>query len=174
MSSYTAEHSVAPEPSSVALYPWALSLNLVNSSLGARDIGTHLTRGYLAQIVVNYAVNVLKWEIPNKVPTYCYFKDGSNAWTSPEAKSYAIQSCQLGLMGLEMDYFQPYTEVTYAQLAIVLYRLLYDASYIGKQAPWELPLDTLMADGLFFSIDSPQESIVSVEFVLDLLMNISK
>jgi hypothetical protein len=90
---------------------------------------TLLTRGYLAQVVVDYAVNVLGWKIPNSLG-YCYFKDGANAYLSPSEKRYTVYACQLGLMGLDMDYFQPYTQVTQAQLAIVLYRLLYDPTYI--------------------------------------------
>jgi hypothetical protein len=59
-------------------------------------------------------------------------------------KEYATKACILGLMGNEMEYFQPYTTVTQAQLAIVLYRLLYDPSYIGKKTPRVLPLETLI------------------------------
>ena len=164
-SSWTTTPSVVPSS-----YPWATALNLVDPTLGAQQLGTNLTRGRLAQIVVSYATNVLHRQIPDKIPTYCYFKDGSNARSTPQEKVYAIQSCQIGLMGLSMDYYQPRTEVTQAQLAIVLYRLLYDPSYVGKQAPRKLPLDTLIADGLLQPTATPQTSVVTIEQTLSLLM----
>jgi hypothetical protein len=68
-----------------------------------------------------------------------------------------------------MEYFQPYTEVTQAQLAIILYRLLYDPTYIGQQAPRTLPLETLIADDLLEPIANPRESIVTEEVVVSIL-----
>ena len=134
------------------------------------SIDTPLTRGKLAEIVVDYALNTLHRDLPSTVPAFCYFKDGSSARASPQEKTYATQSCQLGLMGLGMDRFTPATKVTQAQLAIVLYRLLYDPTYVGGKAPRELPLQTLIADGLLDSIPKPRDTVVSVETAVSVLM----
>ncbi|MDR0860415.1 MAG: hypothetical protein LBO09_05615 [Candidatus Peribacteria bacterium] len=72
-------------------------------------------RQHLAKMVVNYALNALGWTLPEKVPAECHRKDGSNAWESQEMKDYAVKACSLGLMGIDMDYFQPYAQVSRAQ-----------------------------------------------------------
>jgi hypothetical protein len=84
-------------------------------------------------------------------------------------KEYANRACAFGLMGKGMEYFQPYTTITQAQLAIILYRLLYDPTYMGKKNPRVLPLETLIKEGLLESVAKPKESVVTEEVVASIL-----
>jgi hypothetical protein len=84
-------------------------------------------------------------------------------------KEYAIKACSLGLMGRDMEYFQPYTKITQEQLAIILYRLLYDATYVGKKEPRKMPLETLIADGVLEPVTNPKAYVVSEGVVASIL-----
>jgi hypothetical protein len=42
-----------------------------------------------------------------------------------------VKACQLGLMGMDMEYFQPYEKVSRAQFGTVLSRLLRKNTYAG-------------------------------------------
>ncbi|GHV20930.1 hypothetical protein FACS189428_0620 [Clostridia bacterium] len=94
-------------------------------------------------MVVNYALNALGWTLPEKVPSHCHRKDGSNAWESQEMKDYAVKACLLGLMGMDMNYFQPYTKVSRAQFGTVLSRLLYGNEYAGGKPYYAKHLQAL-------------------------------
>ena len=82
-------------------------------------------------MVVNYALNVLGRTLPEKVPSTCSRKDGNNARESEEIKDYAVKSCSLGLMGIDMEYFQPNALVSRAQFGTILSRLLRQNTYAG-------------------------------------------
>jgi hypothetical protein len=84
-------------------------------------------------------------------------------------KDYAIKACKLGLMGRDMEYFQPYSKITQEQLAIILYRLLYDATYVGKKEPRKMPLETLIADGVLEPVANPREYVISETRVISIL-----
>jgi hypothetical protein len=159
--------STKPSTALPEVYVWAYAMKLVNSPIYS-DVT--LTRGHFAQMVVNYALNVLGRTLPEKLPASCYRKDGGNAWETAEQKDYAKKACQLGLMGMDMDYFQSYTKVTQAQMAIVLYRVLYDPTYIGKQAPREMPLEKLTTEGMIEKLQNPREEVVPEDVVLSILM----
>jgi hypothetical protein len=85
-------------------------------------------------------------------------------------KDYAIKACKLGLMGRDMEYFQPYTKITQDQLAIILYRLLYDANYVGRKEPRKMPLETLIADGILEPVANPKEYIITEAVATSILM----
>jgi hypothetical protein len=84
-------------------------------------------------------------------------------------KDYAIKACAVGLLGRNMEYFQPYTKITQDQLAIILYRLLYDATYVGKKEPRKMPLEMLIADGILTSVTNPKAYVVSEGVVASIL-----
>jgi hypothetical protein len=69
--------------------------------------------------------------LPEKVPAHCHRKDGGNARESQEIKDYAVKACSLGLMGIDMDYFQPLLVITRAQFGTILSRLLYGETFNG-------------------------------------------
>ncbi|MDR0860811.1 MAG: hypothetical protein LBO09_07775 [Candidatus Peribacteria bacterium] len=58
-------------------------------------------------------------------------------------KDYAVKACQLGLMGMDMDYFQPYAMVSRAQFGTVLSRLLYGNLYAGGKPYYAKHLQAL-------------------------------
>lgn len=62
-------------------------------------LGDPVTRGELAKMIVNFAKNVLgKTGNTQKV---CAFSD--NIYGTKEDKSFIIQACQMGLMGLKSN-----------------------------------------------------------------------
>ena len=79
-----------------------------------------VTRWHLAKMVVNYAINVLWKELPEKVPSECRWDDWRGEWESQEIKDYAVKACSLGLMWLDMNKFQPRLNVTRAQFGTII------------------------------------------------------
>ena len=113
-------------------------------------------RGHLAKMVVNYALNVLGRTLPEKIPSTCSRKDGSNARESEEIKDYAIKSCSLGLMGIDMEYFQPNALVSRAQFGTILSRLLRQNTYAGGSPYYAKHLQALKESGIMIQIDTPE------------------
>ncbi|MDR0860694.1 MAG: hypothetical protein LBO09_07120 [Candidatus Peribacteria bacterium] len=58
-------------------------------------------------------------------------------------KEYAVKACSLGLMGIDMDYFQPYAKVSRAQFGTVLSRLLRQNTYAGGKPYYVKHLEAL-------------------------------
>ena len=84
----------------------------------------YVIRWHMAKMVVNYAVNVLWWKLPEKLPKQCKWNDWVDAWESQEIKDYAEKACALWLMWIDMNYFQPNKYVTRAQFWTIFGRLL--------------------------------------------------
>ena len=98
------------------------------TTLAPRDTAMpdgNLQRWHMAKMVVNYAINVLWWTLPETMPKQCKWKDWPNAWESQEIKDYAQKACALWLMWIDMDYFQPYKLVTRAQFGTIIWRFLW-------------------------------------------------
>jgi restriction endonuclease Mrr len=116
-----------------------------------------IIRQHLAKMVVNYALNVLGRTLPEKVPASCHRKDGGNARESQEMKDYATKACQLGLMGMDMDYFQPLLAVTRAQFGTILSRLLWQTTYAGGKMYYTNHLQALKDNGIMNDIATPEQ-----------------
>ena len=84
----------------------------------------YVQRWHMAKMVVNYALNVLHWKLPEKLPKQCKWMDWPNAWESQEIKDYAEKACALWIMWIDMKYFQPKKYVTRAQFGTIIGRLL--------------------------------------------------
>ena len=117
----------------------------------------YVQRWHMAKMVVNYAVNVLKRELPKKLPKTCKWKDGRNAWESQEIKQYAEQACALGLMWIDMQYFQPSKLVSRAQFGTILWRLLWWK--IVSNPYYEGHLNKLKRWWIMTQIERPEEKI---------------
>ena len=117
----------------------------------------YVIRWHMAKMVVNYAVNVLWWKLPEKLPKQCKWKDWANDWESQEIKDYAEKACALWLMWIDMNYFQPNKYVTRAQFWTIFGRLL----------RWKLPstpyyaahLAWLKERWIMTQIDHPEDRI---------------
>jgi hypothetical protein len=72
-------------------------------------------------------------------------------------KDYATKACQLGLMGMDMDYFQPYWIVSRAQFGTVLSRILWQTTYAGGPSYYTNHLQSLKKNGIMNDITSPEE-----------------
>jgi hypothetical protein len=131
-------------------------------------------RGHLAKMVVNYALNVLWKTLPSKVPASCHRKDGANARESSEMKDYAVKACSLGLMGIDMEYFQPYAQVSRAQFWTVLSRLLYGNEYAGGKPYYANHLQALKEKGILTQIEDPEARVELRQWVRLMLMRSAK
>ncbi|MDR2541295.1 MAG: hypothetical protein LBD11_06085 [Candidatus Peribacteria bacterium] len=54
-----------------------------------------------------------------------------------------MKACSLGLMGMDMDYFQPLLVVTRAQFGTILSRLLRQNAYAGGKPYYTRHLEAL-------------------------------
>jgi hypothetical protein len=156
-------------------YQRAFSHNITTlQPLEAANPDWTVIRGHLAKMVVNYALNAFWRTLPEKVPTECHRKDGANAWESQEIKDYAVKACSLWLMGIDMDYFQPYALVTRAQFWTILYRLLYGGIATGSKPYYKIPLETLKENWIMTQIDTPETRIELRQWVWLMLMRSAK
>ena len=112
-----------------AAYKFAFEKGITTmKSIKDADMKGNLTRGQMAKMMVNYAINVLGKTI--NTGAVCEFAD--NTKQSTEMKEYAIKACQLGLMGKNTKKFMPTSIVTRAELATVLSRMLYNTEDSGS------------------------------------------
>ena len=157
----------------LTVYQWAYkySITTLAPEEAAQPDG-YVVRWHMAKMVVNYAVNVLWWELPEKLPKHCKWKDWKNAWESQEIKDFSEKACALWLMWIDMEYFQPYKLVTRAQFGTILWRMLW----------WKMPakpyyaahLNRLNAEGIMKKIDNPEEQIEIRKWAWLMLMRSEK
>ncbi|MDR0369789.1 MAG: hypothetical protein LBH96_04730, partial [Candidatus Peribacteria bacterium] len=69
------------------------------------------------------------------------------------------KACQLGLMGIDMDYFQPNMVVTRAQFGTILSRLLWQNTYAGSSPYYARHLQALKEQGILTQIDNPEQRL---------------
>ena len=79
----------------------------------------------MAKMIANYATKVLG--LKPDTTRDCTFDDVANV--SPELQWYITEACQLGLMGVGINNFDPNGWVTRAQLGTMLSRALYGNTY---------------------------------------------
>ncbi|GHV25770.1 hypothetical protein FACS1894176_05140 [Bacteroidia bacterium] len=89
-------------------------------------------------------------------------------------KDYAAKACSLGLMGMDMEYFQPYATVSRAQFGTVLSRLLYGNEYAGGKSYYAKHLQALKENGIMTQIDNPEAKVELRQWVRLMLMRSTK
>jgi len=145
-------------------------------TIQSANIDGKLIRKDMAKMVSNFAVNVLK-----KVPstgTKCTFSDTKGL--TEEAKSFAILSCKLGLMGFESDgitvkkHFDPMDQVDRAQFGTILSRLLRAGKYNGGNPYYAKHLNALKAAGIMTKIDTPLQKEIRGYVMLMMMRATSK
>ena len=127
-------------------------------------------RWHLAKMVVNYAVNVLWYTIPEKIPSECRWSDWKKEWESEEIKDYAVKSCALWLMWLDMKKFQPNMNVTRAQFGTIMSRLLWWKKYAGGTPYYRKHLNALKENNIMTQIQNPEKRTELRQWVWLMLM----
>ncbi|MDR2540993.1 MAG: hypothetical protein LBD11_04360, partial [Candidatus Peribacteria bacterium] len=80
----------------------------------------------------------------------------------------------LGLMGMDMDYFQPYAVVSRAQFGTILSRLLFGNTYAGGKVYYSNHLQALKEKGILTQIDNPEARLELRQWVRLMLMRSAK
>jgi hypothetical protein len=126
-----------------------------------------LIRSDLAKMMVNYAIKVLGETL--NTWANCIFTDLTGQTT--EMKNYILRSCQLGLMGINMDdKFNPNAEVTRAEFGTMLSRTLYGDIYEWGILYYTKHLDALKAAGIMNNITNPENTKEIRWYVMLMLM----
>ena len=90
-------------------------------SIDNADMWWNLTRIAMAKMVSNYATNIL-WLVPDEDKN-CYFSDVSDS-LNIQYDGWVTKACQLGLMWVWIEEFNPNWKVTRAEFGTVLSRAL--------------------------------------------------
>ena len=124
----------------VSAYKWALGRQITTmKTLEAARVGDPLTRGEMAKMIVNYAVNNL-WKVIN-TGKQASFSDLKGQTT--EMKDYMTKANQLWLMWVNSKTFNPNGLVTRGEFSTILARLLYNITYDWVGLYYSKPLATL-------------------------------
>ena len=170
-SSSSKENTVTVDPEILSAYEWAYENNITTiTSLDEANPDWPVTRGHLAKMVVNYVTNVLGQEIPEKIPSECRWNDWRWDWESEEIKDYAVKSCALWLMWLDMDKFLPNMQVTRAQFGTIMSRLLWWKKYAWWTPYYRKHLNALKENGIMTQIENPERRVELRQWVWVMLM----
>ena len=169
--SSTQKELIEEERKIQSAYEWAYEHNITTiSSLDDANPDWTVTRGHLAKMVVNYATNVLWREIPKKIPSYCSWNDWKTDRESEEIKDYAVKSCALWLMWLDMDKFLPNMEVTRAQFGTIMSRLLWWKKYAWWTPYYRKHLNALKENNIMTQLENPEKRVELRQWVWLMLM----
>ena len=127
-------------------------------------------RWHLAKMVVNYATNILWREIPEKIPSECRWNDNRKDRESDEIKDYAVKSCALWLMWLDMERFQPNLNVTRAQFGTIMSRLLWWKKYAWWTPYYRNHLNALKENNIMTQLENPENRVELRQWVWLMLM----
>ena len=159
------------DPEIQSAYEWAYERDVTTiPTLDEAMPDGVVKRGHLAKMVVNYATNVLWREIPEKIPSECRWNDWRKDWESEEIKDYAVKSCALWLMWLDMPKFLPNMQVTRAQFGTIMSRLLWWKKYAWWTPYYRKHLNALKENGIMTQIDNPEKRVELRQWVWLMLM----
>ena len=170
-SSTSKDGTTTVDPEIRSAYEWAYEHNVTTiPSLDEANPDWPVTRGHLAKMVVNYVTNVLWQEIPEKIPSECRWNDWRWDWESEEIKDYAVKSCALWLMWLDMDKFLPNMQVTRAQFGTIMSRLLWWKKYAWWTPYYRKHLNALKENWIMTQIENPERRVELRQWVWVMLM----
>ena len=143
-----------------SVYQWAYQHNITTlPTLERANPDGVVLRWHLAKMLVNYADNVLWYEIPEKIPYQCRWNDWKTDRESQEIKEYAEKACALGLMWIDMEKFLPNMEVTRAQFWTIISRLLWWKKYAWWTPYYKKHLNALKENNIMTQIEKPEKRI---------------
>ena len=159
------------DPEIQSAYEWAYERDVTTiPSLDDAMPDGVVKRWHLAKMVVNYATNVLWREIPEKIPSECRWNDWRKDWESEEIKNYAVKSCALWLMWLDMPKFLPNLDVTRAQFGTIMSRLLWWKKYAWWTPYYRKHLNALKENWIMTQIENPERRVELRQWVWLMLM----
>ena len=136
-------------------YDYAYGIGITTqSNIDIADMYGSLIRSHMAKMMVNYATEVLG-RTPD-TSKECAFIDIANE--TEELHGYIREACQLGLMGVGIDSFNPNGLVTRAQFGTVLSRALYGDVYNDGNPYYVNHLNALKDAGIMNYIDNPNQN----------------
>ncbi len=121
-------------------------------SIDNADMYGSLTRVAMAKMMSNYAMDVLGLERDTDME--CSFPDVSDDLDA-QYDNGVTNACQLGLMGVGVDNFDPYGLVNRAQFGTVLSRAMYGNTYNGADPYYADHLEALNDAGIMNNISNP-------------------
>lgn len=124
------------------------------SSIDNADMYGSLTRIAMAKMMANYAIEVLG-QTPDTTKE-CSFPDVASA-LDEQYDNGVTKACQLGLMGVGIDNFNPNGLVTRAEFGTVLSRALYGDANNGGTPYYADHLAALKDAGIMNNIDTPTQ-----------------
>ena len=159
------------DPEILSAYEWAYKhdVTTIPTIDEAMPDGV-VKRWHLAKMVVNYATNILWREIPEKIPSECRWNDNRKDWESEEIKDYAVKSCALWLMWLDMPKFLPNLEVTRAQFGTIMSRLLWWKKYAWWTPYYRKHLNALKENNIMTQLENPEKRVELRQWVWLMLM----
>lgn len=159
----TSETTTTPWAWSIVWSPYNEEIN--NAYLRAHQVGIttmptiqeaniegNLIRSHMAKMIVNYAVKVLLLK-PDTTKT-CEFNDIEKETT--ELQWYMKLACQLWIMGIDMEKFEPNAVVTRAQFWTILSRTLYGNQYNWGEPYYLNHLNALKLNAIMNQIDNAE------------------
>jgi hypothetical protein len=121
-----------------------------------------LIRAHMAKMMASYAINVKGLEPDTSLP--CNFTDIANQ--STELKWYIKLACQLNLMGVGLQKFDPNGIVTRAQFGTILSRVIRWGQYNGGTPYYADHLQALKEAGVVNNITDPEHMMEQRWYVM--------
>jgi hypothetical protein len=122
------------------------------TSIDNADMYGNLTRVAMAKMVANYVLDLGLQELDTDKE--CNFPDVS-ASLDEAYDNGVTKACQLGLMGVGIEKFNPNGIVTRAEFGTVLSRALWGDEYNGADPYYKDHLQALKDEGIMNIIDNP-------------------
>ena len=152
-------------------YLYAYNLGIVSSpTIVWADMEGKLIRSHMAKMMVNYAIKVM-WLKPDTTKT-CSFGDIGNQ--TSDLQIYIKLSCQLGLMWIGVNSFDPEATITRAQFGTVLSRTLFGDKYSNGKLYYTDHLQALKDTGIMNDISNPEWKKEIRGYVLLMMMRADK
>ena len=147
----------------LCLYNWAFSYDITTiDTFEKSNPDWYVKRWHMAKMVVNFMINVLWKNLPSKTSYECQtLKAGNWWWESQEIHDYAIKSCMLWVMWINMpnNEFRPNDIVNRAEFGTILSRIIWWSKYNIKHTDthpyYEQHLQMLKEEGIMTQIESP-------------------
>lgn len=145
------------------LYAWAYSRQITTmNTIKLADPDGYVKRWHMAKMIVNFMVNVLWKKLPSETSFECQTLKADNWWwESQEIHDYAIKSCMLWVMWINMknNDFLPNDIVNRAEFGTILSRVLrwdkYNQNHTIGHPYYEKHLYTLKFENIMTQIDNP-------------------
>lgn len=148
---YASAASYSAELEGAYAYAYGMGVTTMDS-IDKADMNGNLTRVALAKMISNYVLD-LGLQTPD-TSKKCSFSDVSTALDT-QYDNWVTNACQLGLMGVGIEKFNPNGIVTRAEFGTVLSRALWGDLYDGANPYYADHLNALKEEGIMTNISNP-------------------